>query len=355
MIFINGTASITPQNSLNFDEFKVGMISYDEDFLQSIKPDLNDFIKPADARRMSKTVKNGIITSSLAMQQAGINMPDAIIVGTGLGIVTDTERFLENMLDNNEQFLTPTSFIQSTHNTVAAQIALSLNCHNYNFTFVNRGFSFESALLDAMMHIMEGEKNILIGGADEMTPHYFNINKKTGRWKTNKTNNKDLLISKTKGALCGEGVTFFVLSSEKTASSYAEIKGLRMFYKPVSEIEISKELNSFIQENQITKNDIDLIIVGKNGDGNFDNIYDTFLSNHFNHKPVGYFKHLTGEYHTANAFALWLGSNIIKTSEIPDFVMLNDTSPDKIKHILIYNHYFNINHSFILLSNIHDL
>ena len=53
-------------------------------------------------------------------------MPDAIITGTGLGCLEDTEKFLTAMVTNKEEFLTPTSFIQSTHNTVSAQIALLL-------------------------------------------------------------------------------------------------------------------------------------------------------------------------------------------------------------------------------------
>jgi 3-oxoacyl-(acyl-carrier-protein) synthase len=352
MIYINGSASVTPQNTLTFDEFKKGMLVYTEDFLQSVKPELKDYVKPADARRMSKTVKNGIVTSYEAMKQADVINPDAIIVGTGLGIVTDTEKFLESMLDNNELFLTPTSFIQSTHNTVAAQIALNLKCHYYNFTYVNRGFSFESAVLDAQMHLDEGKKDVLIGGADEMSRHYFDINKKTGWWKPEPINNRDLFKSESIGALCGEGVSFFVLSTEKKSSSQACFKALKMIYKPKSEKLIHDELTGFLAENNVSVNDIDIILVGKNGDNRFDPIYDRFISENFPDKTACAFKHLTGEYHTASAFAFWLAVNMINTKEIPEFIKLNDKSPDKIKNVLIYNHYFNINHSFFLLSDV---
>ena len=350
MIYINGPASLSPQNSLDFNEFLKGPVEYQDNFLQSVKPNYADFMKAIEARRMSKTVKNGIICSEIALKQAGVEMPDAIIVGTGLGIVTDTERFLESMLENEEKFLTPTSFIQSTHNTVAAQIALKLNCHNYNFTYVNRGFSFESALLDAMMHINEGKNNILIGGADEMSEHYFNITKKTGWWKTESIKNTDILESKSEGALSGEGVSFFVLSSEKKENSSAVFKGLKMLYKPKTNQEINKELNTFLEEHKLTLEDIDIVISGNNGDYEGDKIYKQFLNDNFSEKPAAYFKHLTGEYHTASAFAFWLGANIIKSKNYPSFIQLNNKIPDKINNILIYNHYFNINHSFILLS-----
>ncbi len=351
MVYINGTASLSPQNSLNYDEFTKAMLEYEDDFLKSVKPNYKEYMKPIEARRMSKTVKNGIICSQAAMQQAKIEIPDAIIVGTGLGIVSDTEKFLEKMLNDNEQYLTPTSFIQSTHNTVAAQVALKIKCHNYNFTYVNRGFSFETALLDGMMHLKEGKKNILIGGADEMSEHYFHIIRKNGRWKKTAVKNTELLEYKTEGAICGEGVNFFVLSSEKKENTYAEVKGLKTFYKPKNDEEINQKLLSFLEDNNTKIKDIDLIITGHSGDKEGDNIYNNLLYNNFIEKPTAYFKHLTGEYQTANSFAFWLGANILKTKNIPNFVKLNDKPVNELKNILIYNHYFNINHSFILLSS----
>ena len=57
--------------------------------------------------------------------------------------------FLRKMIEFEEKMLSPTAFIQSTHNTVGAQIALLLKCHHYNNTIVHRAFSFENALTEA--------------------------------------------------------------------------------------------------------------------------------------------------------------------------------------------------------------
>ncbi|NOZ33982.1 MAG: 3-oxoacyl-ACP synthase [Chlorobi bacterium] len=350
MIYINGAASISPQNSLDFNEFVKKMLEYEDDFLKSIKPDCKEYMKPIQARRLSKTVKNGIICSRIAMQQAEIEMPDAVIFGTGLGIVLDTEKFLEKMLKDKEEYLTPTSFIQSTHNTVAAQIAQKIKCHNYNFTYVNRGFSFESALLDAVMHIKEAKKNILIGGGDEMTEHYFHIIKKTGIWKQTPTKNTELLNYKTNGVLCGEAVSFFILSDEKKDETFAELKDIRMFYKPDNVSEIKTQIKDFLTKNNTEYSDIDLIITGHTGDKNNDAVFEAILSENLPETPAVYYKHLCGEFQTANAFAFWLANNIIKHQKYPDFIKLNDKNPEKIETVLIYNHYFNINHSLILLS-----
>src|SRR5690606_13396016 len=127
-----------------------------------------EFIPPTQRRRMSKTVKVSAVAAQKPMNEAGLQMPDAIIVGTGMGCEEDSEEILKNVTDNNEEFLTPTHFIQSTHNTVAGQIALANSCHAYNFTYVNPGSSLEMSLLDAKLQIEHDEaNNILVGATDE--------------------------------------------------------------------------------------------------------------------------------------------------------------------------------------------
>lgn len=130
------------------------------------------------------------------------------------------------------------------------------------------------------------------------------------------------------------------------------MKGLKMFYKPKTNDDINNELDEFLKEHRMTTNDIDLIITGNNGDFEGDKIYKNILKDKFSDTPAAYFKNLTGEYQTASSFALWLGANIIKTQQYPNFIKLNDKEPDQINNILIYNHYFNINHSFMLLSKV---
>lgn len=65
------------------------------------------------------------VASKYALQEAGIENPDAIIVGTGMGCSQDSEKFLKNVIDNNEEFLTPTFFIQST------QYGFGTNCFRF--------------------------------------------------------------------------------------------------------------------------------------------------------------------------------------------------------------------------------
>ncbi|NJK84751.1 MAG: beta-ketoacyl synthase chain length factor [Bacteroidales bacterium] len=107
------------------------------------------------SRRMSRIVKMGICSALKCLKESGVEVPDAIITGTGFGCIEDTEKFLGSIIQNEEKMLNPTPFIQSTHNTVGAAIALKIKCNNYNNTYVHRGFSFEHALLDGLMLLNE--------------------------------------------------------------------------------------------------------------------------------------------------------------------------------------------------------
>jgi 3-oxoacyl-(acyl-carrier-protein) synthase len=300
---------------------------------------------------MARTVKMSIAAALTALKEAGITQPDAIITGTALGCLEDTEKFLLAMIENDEQFLTPTSFIQSTHNTVGAQIALQLKCMNYNFTYVHKGFSFESAVMDALMLLKEGEaKHILVGGHDEMRDKYFRVCDRIGYWKKEPVATMNLIHSKTSGSIAGEGASFFVLSSEKQPTDYAQLRSLKTLYKPENSASIENTLTQLLKEKQLTPEDIDLVIYGINGDSRFDPIYYHLKDHYFTSSTSAYFKHLSGEYQTVSGFALWAAAKAIKTQSLPKAMVIGAPRHNAIRNVIVYNTFLGTDHSVYLLS-----
>ena len=360
-IYINGLGNVSPQRTTGSGNFLDEPLSYEANRLTCIDPGYKEFIPTELIRRMGRIIKMGVAASKLCLRDAGNDapysepgslIPDAIITGTGLGCVEDTEKFLTSMISNNEEFLTPTSFIQSTHNTVAGQIALLLKCHGYNFTFVHRGISFESALLDAMTHFrLGGITNALVGGSDEITPGSFAITSRLGYWKRKPVQTLNLLHDRQKGTIAGEGAAFLFLENQRKEQSYALLSGVSAFLKPADHAEVSGRLIDFLSLNGLTAKDIDLVILGLNGDPRTDGIYHYIAEALFPAAPVAHFKHLCGEYHTASAFATWLGSMALRKQSVPGVAMINSLPLDSpLGHVLIYNHFMENNHAFILLS-----
>ncbi|HTC00504.1 MAG TPA: beta-ketoacyl synthase chain length factor [Ferruginibacter sp.] len=348
-IYIRATGNISPQKTFGH-QFLTESLEHTGDRLTCVEPDYKDIIDVKLIRRMSRIIKMGVASAMECLQESGIAVPDAITTGTAYGCLEDTAVFLTKMVEQNEELLTPTAFIQSTHNTIGAQIALMLQCHNYNNTFVHRGFSFESALLDGMMLLSEKEaNNVLVGGVDEITNVSHSILKRMGLYKRENVSNLDLFIAKPKGTIAGEGAAFFLLTNESSANDYAVLDGIHTFYKPVTIAETEQQILSFLSAQLISINDVDLIIAGRNGDLKNDKIYDQLQASIFNNDNIVNYKHLCGEYPTSTAFALWMASNIIKTATIPTIISKR-ASKNKLKKVLIYNHYQNINHSLMLLS-----
>lgn len=287
----------------------------------------------------------------MALKDAGISHPDAIITGTGQGCKQDTEKFLESILDNQEGLLAPTSFIQSTHNTVGGQIALNLKSYVYNVTYTQNSGSFESALIDAQVRFMENPNTqpVLVGGVDEISSVITSFLYLDQQLKREQISNLELLKSKTPGTITSEGAHFFVISAKPYTNTYAELIDVTLFGAESPEVVVTR-LNEFLIKNNTSEEDIDLVILGNNGDSRYDHFYNQLQKGIFSNITQLAYKHLSGDYNTVSGFAMWLGCKIFKTGKIPQSLKINTTEGSKPEKILLYNHYLGENHSFILLG-----
>ncbi|KMQ66895.1 3-oxoacyl-ACP synthase [Chryseobacterium angstadtii] len=348
-VYINSASCISVQDTLK-DNFSRDLAPENTvQILKAVEPNYKEFIPPAMIRRMSKTVKMSSVASHYALKEAGIEKPDAIIVGTGMGCSQDSEKFLKNVIDNQEEFLTPTFFIQSTHNTVAGQIALGLQCHAYNFTYVNTSSSLEFSLLDAQLQINDGEaEHVLVGAADEQTDRTMEMYRLNHTIKTEGDLPADYLKSVTNGVIWGEGAGFFVLGKEKTENSYAQLKDIQIINRLDPE-KVQEFITHFLDKNNLNNKDIDAVILGFSGDAQSDGYY-TQAMDLFEESALLYYKHLSGEFNTASSFSTFMACHILKDQHIPEIMMINNVKKEKIKNILLYNHLAGNDHSLVLLE-----
>jgi len=343
--YINGIGNVSIQ-SVDFDLFESEATEIQR-LNKAQQPSYKDLIAPAMSRRMAKGVKMGIFAANKALFNAKMVDPQAVIVGTGLGCIEDSEKFLDAIIENDEQFLTPTAFIQSTHNTVAAQIALHLQCKSYNFTYVNGANSFESALFDAFMQLKHFNKeNILIGGVDEIAPYTFSMYEMIGKVKQSgeEVNFKN---PQTKGIALAEGATFFALSNNKTNNTYAEVLDVMLFN--AFKDDEATEISTFLTKNNLTIADLDVVFLGVNADAHQQEFYNR-MNTVFNEIPQGYYQHISGSYDTASAFGLKVVAEIIQKQALPKAVQYNNIEPNKIEKVLMINQFNNTDFSFVLLS-----
>lgn len=242
-------------------------------------PDFKPYISLMVSRRMNSILKRSIAVSKYVLDKAGIQCPDAIISGTGIGCVGDTEVFLNQMLDNGENMLNPSKFICSTPNTIGSQIAIYLGCHGFNSTHVNDRFAFEGALLDGVMLLQKGSaENVLVCAADQLTDGLYSLMDREAYWK---------------GIPVSEGTVGFVLSNCPDGATAAVEDVVLTRSNP------SWELDRLLRDNSLEWKDIDAVVTS---------LLPGEASDSFAFVPEGVpmltYKQYCGQYFTASAFGL---------------------------------------------------
>jgi 3-oxoacyl-(acyl-carrier-protein) synthase len=138
--------------------------------------DISQYVSPAEARRMTPQMRRIVAAAKKALNEVGIPQPDAIICASQWGCMLQSMRFLQDMVDTNEQQLKPTPFMQSTHNTIASLIAILTGNHGYNSTYSQGKQSLQCAITDVETQMNLGLiRNALVLEFDEQVEAWDNV------------------------------------------------------------------------------------------------------------------------------------------------------------------------------------
>ncbi len=303
-------------------------------------------IPPGILRRMGKVVRIGIGAALPLIRQA--TSLDGFIIGTANGGMEDCIKFLNQIIQYEEGVLTPGSFVQSTPNAIAGQLGLFTKNKGYNITHVHRGLAFENAIIDAIMLLTDHPgNNYLLGAVDEISAYNYNIEMLSGWYKKEPATCKELYQTNSIGSIAGESAVAFLINGDQ-ANAVAQIVAVDHIHTSDISI-IENQLKYLLQHYLLAGEKIDILLSGENGDNRLLKYYAA-IENITADTTVARFKHMTGEYATASAFAVWLACELFQTQHIPAHIVKNQTSEKSIKNILIYNNYKGAQHSFILLK-----
>jgi hypothetical protein len=305
-------AQISCQAPLS-DEWFAKPCALTEPYIRAQEADVKGLVSPGEARRMSRILRRAVCTSLTALKQSGIEMPAAIITGTGMGCMENSEKFLIDLCQYGESCLKPTLFMQSTHNTISSLIAIMLKCHGYNNTYSHKGISFESALFDAWLQIKSGQiGNALIGSHDEVTPFTANV----------------LRHAYPQCAVLSETSMSAVLSADKTANTYAEVMNVEILHRP--------ELDDVASKVDCNEP----LMLGVNGNELNDEPYCALLQRLPSKPHSLQYKNVFGDNFSASALSLYVGAKIIKEQSVPQHLVWNSPAADirKIDGMTILNH-----------------
>ena len=340
-VYIQAAEQISIQSPLS-EEWMSAPICYHEPLAKAVNPSFRDYLAPNEARRMGNLMKRALVTSLKVLKDTGIEHPDAIITGTSSGSLAYTESLLDDLVENGEETLSPTYFMQSTHNTVGSALGIYTKTHGYNTTYSHGEISFDSALLDAWMQMCLGKiKTALVGGYDEMVGSYFELLCKSG------------YVGREGMVPCGEVSMSMLLHAGEPNDALCEMAGIRICYRPSLE-KLRKELNKILDQAGISMADISAVMTGVNGNPGYDRQYRETIAQLFPHIPLFHYKHLFGENYAVPALGTYAAAHLLKRQEIPSFIYDHDSSPvnGKLNSILLLNMTERGDCSLILLKKI---
>jgi len=214
-VYINGWSNLSPQATFA-SSAPSPPLTVDGAFLHAQEPTYKTLLPRQQLRRWSRIVRMGLATALQALERAYHPPLDAILSSTAWGCVRATEDFLETLTTHQERYVTPTAFIQSTHNTIAAQIALLLANTSYNMTYTQGAASFELALWDAF-DLLQDRNHVLVSNTDALTPSLCKLLKR--------------LSCATVARPMGEGAACFVLGKDPKPVSIARLVGVQLGYR----------------------------------------------------------------------------------------------------------------------------
>ena len=311
-IYIQAAEQISIQNPLS-EEWMEQPITYAEPFVKAVNPAFREYIAPNEARRMGSIMKRALVTSLKVLKETGIEHPDAIITGTSIGSLDYTEKFLDALTENGEESLSPTYFMQTTHNTVSSAISIYTGTHSYNTTYSHGGISFDLALKDAWMQINLGMiSNALVGGHDEMVESYFELLQKTG------------YVGVEGMVPCGECAMSMMLNTQESSDNLCELAGVSVF-RMRSLQNVGKHLGHLLKAAHIQIEDIQMVMTGVNGNPKNDRLYQPVLDEWFSLAQHLKYKHLFGENYTASALGLYAAAHLMKKQHMSVMLLVNCT------------------------------
>ncbi len=307
-VYIKAATQISMQQPLS-EAWMTAPVEHTEPYVRSLDPNFRDWLNPLESRRMGKILKRALVTAQKVMHDSGVQQPDAVITGTGLGCIENTELFLDQLCREGEEMLKPTYFMQSTHNTISSLISIHDHLHGYNTTYSHKSVSFDSALLDAFTQLRLGDiRTALVTGNDEMTPSYFSILQRAG------------YVGQPGQVAAGETSVAMMLTTDP-ADALCEIEEVSMSVRGVQQ--------PFAPA--------DLLVLGTNGVPQNDQLYREVAQQMPGVETFEY-KRLFGESYTVSGLGVYAAAHLL--------------SQGRAGRVLFVNHSDNLNVTFVTLKTV---
>ncbi|MFT3826179.1 MAG: beta-ketoacyl synthase chain length factor [Chitinophagaceae bacterium] len=345
MFYIHHTTCISPQHT--FGAVDIEQLYESVNNQLRVREPAYEGIPPGMLRRMGKAVRFGLGAALPLVSRT--EKLDGIIIGTANGGMEDCIKFLNQIIDYEEGLLAPGNFVQSTPNAIAGQVSMISRNKAYNITHVHRGLAFETAVLDAVMHLNNHPShNYLLGAVDEISAYNYNIDLLAGWYKTESSTNLELYQSNSPASLAGEGSAMFLVNGSSTGA-LAQLRAIQTLHTDDVQL-VQNQLRQFVDKYLPAGESLDVLLHGENGDNRLTEYYTAVESIAGESTTIARFKHMSGEFPTASAIGCWLACLALQQQSLPAHMVKKAGASTGYRNILLYNNYKGLQNSFMLFA-----
>jgi 3-oxoacyl-[acyl-carrier-protein] synthase II len=301
----------------------------------AVDPDFERHIPKRSLRRMDRMSRYGLYVAGECLAADPEPPIDGVIVGVGQTFAENPAKMLTDIVRNDEGLINPTSFMNSLLSTAAGQMALHWQCSGYTNTYTQRGFSFESALLDASVRLDERPtERYLVAGIDIFNEDYLELATTYGHIGS---------VASSVGRQIGEGASGFLVSGRPSSRSRAQVTAIETLFLGAEPSYAGAALQRFQGEQGLPQPD--LVVSGQPRNQEAAAAYAALWSVLPADLPRLDYKIWSGEYPTAAGFGTWVATAILNGE------LATDATTPSPERILVINSYGERYFSFLYLQN----
>jgi 3-oxoacyl-(acyl-carrier-protein) synthase len=268
-----GTTAIAPVERFDTD----GLSAHDAGLVIDFKA--RDYIPAMKLRRMNTLSRYAVSATRLALDDAGIALPNnaGVAIGTAFGPVQTSVDYMQEYVAKGAALAPPQLFAESVANAPGSHIAIEHDLRGFNVTATQRESSLLVAAMFASGQIVKGTvPSAIIGGVEEVNEMVFSVLDRVGALAhadgelTEAMRPFDL---RRNGMLIGEGSAIFIAEAEPSREAYGWLAGFGIARDTTATIsdwgsgdaQVAAAMRAAIDDADISISDVDAIYASANG------------------------------------------------------------------------------------------
>jgi 3-oxoacyl-[acyl-carrier-protein] synthase II len=352
-----GTSAIAPVERFDTE----GLSAHNAALVVDFKA--RDYIPAMKLRRMNTLSRYAVAAARLAMDDAGVSLPNeaGVAAGTAFGPVQTSIDYMQEYVAKGAALAPPQLFAESVANAPGSHIAIELDLRGFNVTVTQRESSLLTAAMFGSGQIVKGTvPSAIIGGVEEVNEMVFSVFDRVGALAHadgELTEGMRPFDQRRNGMSIGEGSAIFVAEAEPSREPYGWISGFGIARDTTAAISdwgtgdsnVALAMQAAIDDAGITISDVDAVYASANGTKRGDRLEMRAIQRLFGDDvpPVVATKAYFGEYAAGGGFQFAAALLALRDQKLhasfgfeePDaelrFAAVRESRPAKLCNILI--------------------